>query len=73
MKLQEPYQLVGTAVCDPLDEYKKKVASIINEYFTTSDVDFAATELRELGSFEYHPSLRGLYPWLWIGMTRRRK
>lgn len=52
---EEPYQLVGTAVCDPLDEYKKKVASIINEYFTTSDVDFAATELRELGSFEYHP------------------
>lgn len=52
---EEPYELVGTAVCDPLDEYKKKVASIINEYFTTSDLDFAASELRELGSFEYHP------------------
>ncbi|KAI3673582.1 hypothetical protein L6452_39705 [Arctium lappa] len=52
---EEPYQLVGSAVCDPLDEYKKKVASIINEYFTTGDVDLAASELRELGSFEYHP------------------
>ncbi|KVH98970.1 uncharacterized protein LOC112514626 [Cynara cardunculus var. scolymus] len=52
---EEPYQLVGSAICDPLDEYKRKVASIINEYFTTGDVDLAASELRELGSFEYHP------------------
>ncbi|KAI3825712.1 hypothetical protein L1987_07288 [Smallanthus sonchifolius] len=52
---EEPYQLVGTAVSDPLDEYKRKVASIIDEYFTTDDVDLAASELRELGSFEYHP------------------
>ncbi|KAJ9567797.1 hypothetical protein OSB04_003763 [Centaurea solstitialis] len=52
---EEPYQLVGSAVCDPLDEYKRKVASIIDEYFTTGDVDLAASELRELGSFEYHP------------------
>lgn len=52
---EEPYQLVGSAVCDPLDEYKRKVASIIDEYFTTGVVDLAASELRELGSFEYHP------------------
>ncbi|KAL7597588.1 MA3 DOMAIN-CONTAINING TRANSLATION REGULATORY FACTOR 1 [Lactuca sativa] len=51
---EEPYQLVGSSVTDPLDEYKKKVASIINEYFTTGDVDLAASELRELGSSEYH-------------------
>ncbi|KAI7750108.1 hypothetical protein M8C21_025927 [Ambrosia artemisiifolia] len=52
---EEPYQLVGSAVSDPLDEYKRKVASIIDEYFTTGDVDLAASELRELGSSEYHP------------------
>ncbi|KAI3717816.1 hypothetical protein L1987_69668 [Smallanthus sonchifolius] len=52
---EEPYQLVGTAVSDPLDEYKRKVASIIDEYFTTGDVDLAASELRELRSSEYHP------------------
>nr|XP_043639017.1 MA3 DOMAIN-CONTAINING TRANSLATION REGULATORY FACTOR 1-like [Erigeron canadensis]XP_043639018.1 MA3 DOMAIN-CONTAINING TRANSLATION REGULATORY FACTOR 1-like [Erigeron canadensis]XP_043639020.1 MA3 DOMAIN-CONTAINING TRANSLATION REGULATORY FACTOR 1-like [Erigeron canadensis] len=52
---EEPYQLVGSAVSDPLDEYKKKVASIIDEYFTTGDVDLAASDLRELGSSEYHP------------------
>lgn len=52
---EEPYELVGSSVSDPLDEYKKKVASIINEYFTNSDVDLASSELRELGSSEYHP------------------
>ncbi|XP_076887972.1 MA3 DOMAIN-CONTAINING TRANSLATION REGULATORY FACTOR 3-like [Bidens hawaiensis] len=51
---EEPYQLVGSTVSDPLDEYKRKVASIIDEYFTTGDVDLAASELRELGSTEYH-------------------
>ncbi|KAI3688675.1 hypothetical protein L2E82_46430 [Cichorium intybus] len=52
---EEPYQLVGSSVSDPLDEYKKKVASIITEYFSNSDVDLAASELKELGSSEYHP------------------
>ncbi|XP_076907065.1 MA3 DOMAIN-CONTAINING TRANSLATION REGULATORY FACTOR 1-like [Bidens hawaiensis] len=52
---EEPYQLVGSTVSDPLDEYKKKVASIIDEYFTNDDVDLAASELRELGSSDYHP------------------
>ncbi|KAJ0790170.1 putative programmed cell death protein [Helianthus annuus] len=52
---EEPYQLVGSTVSDPLDEYKRKVASIIDEYFTNDDVDLAASELRELGSSEYHP------------------
>ncbi|XP_071701850.1 MA3 DOMAIN-CONTAINING TRANSLATION REGULATORY FACTOR 1-like [Rutidosis leptorrhynchoides] len=52
---EEPYQLVGSAISDPLDEYKKKVASIINEYFTTGDVDLASSDLKELGSSEYHP------------------
>uniref|UniRef100_A0A5B7ACP2 Putative programmed cell death protein 4 n=1 Tax=Davidia involucrata TaxID=16924 RepID=A0A5B7ACP2_DAVIN len=52
---EEPYQLVGSTVCDPLDEYKKAVVSIIEEYFSTGDVELAASDLRELGSSEYHP------------------
>ncbi|KAL3512635.1 hypothetical protein ACH5RR_025352 [Cinchona calisaya] len=52
---EEPYELVGSTVCDPLDEYKKAVVSLIEEYFSTGDVDVAATDLRELGSNEYHP------------------
>ncbi|KAL6559334.1 Peptide chain release factor 1, mitochondrial [Orobanche gracilis] len=52
---EEPYELVGSNVSDPLDEYKKAVVSLIEEYFSTSDVDVAASDLRELGSSEYHP------------------
>lgn len=52
---EEPYELVGSTICDPLDEYKKAVVSLIEEYFTTGDVDVAASDLRELGSSEYHP------------------
>lgn len=40
---------------DPLDEYKKSVVSIIEEYFSTGDVELAASDLRELGLSEYHP------------------
>ncbi|KAJ7956119.1 programmed cell death protein 4-like [Quillaja saponaria] len=52
---EEPYQLVGSTVTDPLDEYKKAVVSIIDEYFSNGDVELAASDLRELGSSEYHP------------------
>ncbi|GER38470.1 MA3 domain-containing family protein [Striga asiatica] len=52
---EEPYALVGSTVSDPLDDYKKAVASLVEEYFTTGDVDVAASDLRELGSSEYHP------------------
>ncbi|XP_047316859.1 MA3 DOMAIN-CONTAINING TRANSLATION REGULATORY FACTOR 1-like [Impatiens glandulifera] len=52
---EEPYELVGSTMCDPLDEYKKTVASIIEEYFGTCDVDMAASDLRELGSRQYLP------------------
>lgn len=52
---EEPYDLVGSTICDPLDEYKKAVVSIIDEYFSTGDVDMAASDLKELGSSEYHP------------------
>ncbi|KAF3436760.1 hypothetical protein FNV43_RR19512 [Rhamnella rubrinervis] len=33
---EEPYQLVGSTVSDPLDEYKKALVSIIEEYFSTA-------------------------------------
>ncbi|EEF51874.1 MA3 DOMAIN-CONTAINING TRANSLATION REGULATORY FACTOR 1 [Ricinus communis] len=52
---EEPYQLVGATISDPLDEYKKAVVSIIEEYFSTGDVEVAASDLRELGSSQYHP------------------
>ncbi|OAY47886.1 MA3 DOMAIN-CONTAINING TRANSLATION REGULATORY FACTOR 1 [Manihot esculenta] len=52
---EEPYQLVGATISDPLDEYKKAVVSIIEEYFSTGDVEVATSDLRELGSREYHP------------------
>lgn len=37
-----------------MDEYKKAVVSIIEEYFSTGDVALAASDLKELGSSEYH-------------------
>ncbi|KAG8378680.1 hypothetical protein BUALT_Bualt07G0010500 [Buddleja alternifolia] len=52
---EEPYELVGSTISDPLDEYKKAVVSLIEEYFSTGDVDVAASDLKELGSSEYHP------------------
>ncbi|XP_054805366.1 MA3 DOMAIN-CONTAINING TRANSLATION REGULATORY FACTOR 1-like isoform X2 [Prosopis cineraria] len=52
---EEPYQLVGSTVTDPLDEFKKAVVSTIEEYFSTGDVELAASDLRELGSSEYYP------------------
>ncbi|PIN25523.1 Neoplastic transformation suppressor Pdcd4/MA-3, contains MA3 domain [Handroanthus impetiginosus] len=52
---EEPYELVGSTVTDPLDEYKKAVVSLIEEYFSTGDVEVATSDLRELGSSDYHP------------------
>ncbi|GMH01202.1 hypothetical protein Nepgr_003041 [Nepenthes gracilis] len=52
---EEPYQLVGSTISDPLDDYKKAVISIIDEYFNTGVVEVAASDLSELGSTEYHP------------------
>lgn len=51
---EEPYQLMGATVSSPLDDYKKAVAPIIEEYFTTGDVELAASDLRDLGLDEYH-------------------
>ncbi|CAI0547464.1 unnamed protein product, partial [Linum tenue] len=52
---QEPYKLVEATLSDPLDDYKKAVASIVEEYFSTGDVEVAASDLRELGASQYHP------------------
>ncbi|CAA7395962.1 unnamed protein product [Spirodela intermedia] len=51
---EEPYELVGATVSSPVDDYKKAVVSIIEEYFSTGDVDQAASDLRDLHSDEYH-------------------
>lgn len=37
-----------------MDDYKKAVVSIIEEYFNTGAVEVAASDLRELGSSKYH-------------------
>ncbi|KAI4374600.1 hypothetical protein MLD38_012579 [Melastoma candidum] len=52
---EEPYQLVGSTISDPLDNYKKAIISIVEEYFSNGDMDLAISDLRELGSSEYHP------------------
>ncbi|GAB4851036.1 Peptide chain release factor 1, mitochondrial [Ancistrocladus abbreviatus] len=52
---EEPYQLVGSSISDPLDDYKKAVVSILEEYFGTGVVEVAASDLKELGSSEFHP------------------
>ncbi|CAL1405288.1 unnamed protein product [Linum trigynum] len=52
---EEPYKLVEATLSDPLDDYKKAVASIVEEYFSTGDVEVAASDLRELGASQYHP------------------
>ncbi|CAA7400721.1 unnamed protein product [Spirodela intermedia] len=51
---EEPYELVGATVSTPLDEYKKAIVPIIEEYFSTGDVGLAASDLRDLQSDEYH-------------------
>ncbi|KAG9446685.1 hypothetical protein H6P81_012813 [Aristolochia fimbriata] len=51
---EEPYQLVGATITAPFDEFKKAVVSIIEEYYNTGEVEVAASDLRDLGSFEYH-------------------
>ncbi|KAL4193485.1 hypothetical protein AMTRI_Chr06g199650 [Amborella trichopoda] len=51
---EEPYQLVGAPVSTPFDDYKKVVVVIIEEYFSTCDVETAASDLRELAASDYH-------------------
>ncbi|XP_073035420.1 MA3 DOMAIN-CONTAINING TRANSLATION REGULATORY FACTOR 1-like isoform X1 [Primulina eburnea] len=51
----EPCELVGSNASHTLDEYKKAVISIIDDYFNTGDVEVAASDLTELGSSQYHP------------------
>lgn len=45
---------MGAAVSSPVDDYKKAVVAIIEEYFSTGDVELAASDLRDLRSDEYH-------------------
>ncbi|XP_023001234.1 uncharacterized protein LOC111495424 isoform X1 [Cucurbita maxima] len=52
---EERYQLVGSTASDPLDNFKKSVVSIIEEYFSAGDVELAAFDLGDLGSSNYHP------------------
>ena len=51
---QEPYELVEAPVSTPVEDYKKSVAPIIEEYFSTGDVKLAASDLKELGYDDFH-------------------
>lgn len=51
---EEPYQLMGATVSSPLDDYKKAVVPIIEEYFTAGEVEQAASDLKDLGMDEFH-------------------
>ncbi|XP_062194877.1 MA3 DOMAIN-CONTAINING TRANSLATION REGULATORY FACTOR 1-like [Phragmites australis] len=51
---EEPYELVEAPVSTPLDDYKKSVVPIIEEYFSNGDVKLAASDLKELGYDDFH-------------------
>ncbi|KAL6856882.1 hypothetical protein ACP4OV_018264 [Aristida adscensionis] len=51
---EEPYELVEAPVSTPLDDYKKAVVPIIEEYFSNGDVKLAASDLKELGYDDFH-------------------
>lgn len=51
---EEPYKLVGAPVAQSLEQFKEKVASLVEEYFASDDVTSMATDLRNLGSPNYH-------------------
>ncbi|KAJ3681171.1 hypothetical protein LUZ60_015660 [Juncus effusus] len=51
---EEPYELIGSTVLDPFDNYKKSVVTLISEYFSTGSVETATSDLTELGFPEYH-------------------
>ena len=51
---QEPYELVEAPVSTPLEDYKKSVVPIIEEYFSNGDVKLAASDLKELGYDDFH-------------------
>jgi len=44
----------NTKIPGTLDEYRKLVVPIIEEYFSTGDVELAASELKCLGSDQFH-------------------
>ncbi|KAJ7532356.1 hypothetical protein O6H91_13G000400 [Diphasiastrum complanatum] len=51
---EEPYKLVGAPVAQSLEEFKEKVVLLVEEYFTTGNVADTASDLRDLGSPNYH-------------------
>lgn len=46
---------MSATISDPLDDYKKAVVTIVEEYFSNGEVELAASDLRDLGSDEFHP------------------
>lgn len=51
---EEPYELVEVPPTTPLEDYKKSLVTIIEEYFSTGDVKLASSDLKELGHDDFH-------------------
>jgi hypothetical protein len=51
---EEPYKLVAAPLAQSLEEYKEKIQSLVEEYFSTGDVSGTAMDLQNLGSPQYH-------------------
>lgn len=51
---QEPYELIEAPATTPLEDYKKSLVTIIEEYFSTGDVKQTGSDLKELGYDDFH-------------------
>ncbi|CAJ1975001.1 unnamed protein product [Sphenostylis stenocarpa] len=58
---EEPYQLVGSTVTDPLDELNEAAVSILEKYFRIGDVEFVIYNFEDLQS---KMDLAAYYPYL---------
>ncbi|XBI10547.1 hypothetical protein VPH35_137795 [Triticum aestivum] len=51
---EEPYELIEAPATTPLEDYKKSLVTIIEEYFSTGDVKQTGSDLKELGYDDFH-------------------
>lgn len=51
---EEPYELIEAPATTPLEDYKKSLVMIIEEYFSTGDVKQTGSDLKELGYDDFH-------------------
>lgn len=51
---EEPYELIEVPATTPLEDYKKSLVTIIEEYFSTGDAKQTTSDLKELGYDDFH-------------------